>query len=47
MIVLLAYSICPLMDKIRGLCKLPDGRDWLWGKFQSCSGGQGHASVNL
>ena len=19
--------------RIRGLCKLPDGRDWLWGKL--------------
>ena len=27
------HSICPLMDKIRGLWKLPDGRDWLRGKL--------------
>ena len=29
--------------KIRGLCQLPYGRDWLWGKLGSCSGGQSHA----
>ena len=27
------HSICPLMDKDRGLWKLPDGRDWLRGKL--------------
>ena len=26
--VLLASSLCVLMDEARGLCKLPDGRDW-------------------
>ena len=26
-------SVCPLMEKIRGLWKLPDGRDWLRGKL--------------
>ena len=25
------HSVCPLRDKDRGLWKLPDGRDWLWG----------------
>ena len=29
--------------RIRGLCKLPDQRVWLWRKTASCSGGQGHA----
>ena len=29
-IVILASSVCPL---VRGLCKLPDGRDQLWGKL--------------
>ena len=27
------HSVCPQMDKIRGLWKLPDGRDWLRGKL--------------
>ena len=26
-------SVCPLMEKDRGLWKLPDGRDWLGGKL--------------
>ena len=26
------HSACPLMEKIRGLWKIPDGRDWLRGK---------------
>ena len=26
--------------RVRGLCQLPYGRDWLWGKLGSCSGGQ-------
>ena len=26
------HSVCPRM-KLRALCKLPDGRDWLWGKL--------------
>ena len=26
-VVILAASVCPL---VRGLCKLPDGRDWQW-----------------
>ena len=26
------HSVCPLI-RIRGLWKLPDGRDWLWGKL--------------
>ena len=29
-VVILAASVCPL---VRGLCKLPDGRDQLWGKL--------------
>ena len=29
-IVILASSVCPL---VRGLCKLPDSRDQLWGKL--------------
>ena len=36
------FSFCALWwRKIRGLWKLPDGRDWLRGK-KSCSDGQGH-----
>ena len=31
-IIDLAFSDCPLKDEIRGLYKIPDGRDWLWGK---------------
>ena len=27
------HSVCPLMDKVGGLWKLPDGKDWLWGKL--------------
>ena len=27
------HSVCPLMDKDKGLGKLPDGRDWLWGNL--------------
>ena len=27
------HSACPLMEKDRGLWKLPDGRDWLWGNL--------------
>ena len=26
-------SVFPLWRRIRGLCKLSDGRDWLWGKL--------------
>ena len=27
------HSLCPLMDKIRSLWKLPDGKEWLRGKL--------------
>ena len=27
------YFVCPLMNKDKILRKLPDGRDWLWGKL--------------
>ena len=41
------YSSCffclPSDGWERGLWKLPDRGDWLWGKTGSCSGGQGHA----
>ena len=32
-IVVLASSVCPLMDEDKGHVMLPDGRDWLWGKL--------------
>ena len=34
-IVVLISSVCHLVDedKRHVLCKLPDGRDWLWGKL--------------
>lgn len=33
-VVFLAASVCFQLDKaIRGLCKLPDGRDWLGEKL--------------
>ena len=27
------HSVCPVMEKVRDLWKLPDGRDWLRGKL--------------
>ena len=27
------HSVCPLRDKVKRLWKLPDERDWLWGKL--------------
>ena len=27
------HSVCPLMDEDKRLWKLPDSRDWLWGKL--------------
>jgi len=32
-VVLLASSLCPLVDGDRGLCKLPDERGWRLGKL--------------
>ena len=32
-IVVLISSVCPLVDEDKRLCKLPDWRDWLWGKL--------------
>ena len=32
-IVVLISSVCPLVDEDKRLCKLPDGRHWLWGKL--------------
>ena len=29
-IVVLIFSVCCLVDEDKRLCKLPDGRDWLW-----------------
>ena len=26
--MLLAFSVCPLMDEAKSLCKLLDGKDW-------------------
>ena len=31
--VLLASSVCPLMEEANRLCKLPDDRDWWWEKL--------------
>ena len=31
--VLLASSVCSLMEEFKRLCKLPDGRDWWWEKL--------------
>ena len=33
MTMLLASSVCPLMDEAKSLCKLPDGRNWQWEKL--------------
>ena len=33
MTVLLASSVCPLMNEAKSLCKLPDGRNWQWEKL--------------
>ena len=31
--VMVISSVCPLVDEVRDMFKLPDGRDWLWGKL--------------
>ena len=36
----LVSSVFPLVDEGKKLCKLPDGRGWLWGKTVSCSLGR-------
>ena len=33
--------------RIRGLCKLPDGRDWLWGKLGLALVGRATLSKSL
>ena len=32
-VVLLAASVCPLMEEAKRLIKLPDGKDWWWEKL--------------
>ena len=41
------HSVCPLMDEIRGLCKLPDGRGWLWVKLGLALVGKAMLSKSL
>ena len=33
------------MDEDRGLCKIPVGKDWLWGRLALALFGQGHAQT--
>ena len=44
--VLLA-SLCLLMDKARGLCEPPDGRDWQCEKLDLALGGRTLLSKDL
>ena len=45
-IVLLLLSV-PWWIRIRGLCKLPDGRNWLWGKLSLALVGRAMLSKSL
>ena len=44
-VVLLASSVCPLMEEAKRLCKLPDRRDWSWEKLGLAL--VGRASIKL
>ena len=46
-IIVLASSVCPWWMRIRGFCKLPDEKDWLWRKLSLALVGRGMLSKSL